>query len=69
MKFNRTLEYGTVYGHPDVSYEQGGHYFKSDGTEVDMAQVHAKRDAATSEQLSAAVNNTDAARKRLQQGA
>ncbi len=31
-KLNRKASYGTVYGHPQIGYEQGGRQFKHDDT-------------------------------------
>ena len=64
MKFNRTMDYGTVYGHPDVAYEQFGHYFRPDGSEVDLDGVNLAREQDSVEQLDAAVNAIDLVRQK-----
>ena len=32
LKIDKSRNYGTVVGHPDIAYEQDGHHFRHDGT-------------------------------------
>jgi hypothetical protein len=64
MRFNRTMEYGTIYGHPDVAFEQLGHYFRPDGTEVDLDQVNLNREQDSVSHLDAAIQSIDTVRQK-----
>lgn len=64
MKLNKTQDYGTVYGHPDVAFEQAGHYFGPTGEEVDLDKLDLAREQDSVDKLEDAVQSIDAVRQK-----